>query len=235
MPHWPRPQSPSLDDGRTVRARVLGPVWVTFGVAAALVAAVVGAGVLVQLVALPTPPRAALVALRAATHLERHRLVDSTFTLGDSTVHGRCVQDWFSIDGHRRRGAALRLDDGFVLLAVPPHTLVSSGGTAAQRAASPLVLMELGGCPRVLARRLETLAQQRRGLMLRGGRLLFSLKGTRVALTLAPSTGIPLRVSVASPAVRGSGRIRFIRMTPALRRRLSGGFSSVSGRKPPLR
>jgi len=228
MPHKPRPQSPSPDDGRTVRARVLGPEWVTFGVAAAVVVAVVGAGILVQRVALPTPPQAALLALRAATHLERHRLVDSTFTLGGSTVHGRCVQDWFSVGGHRRRGAALRLDNGFVLLAVPPHTLVSSGGTAAERAASPLVLMELGGCPRVLARRLETLAQQRRGLTLRGGRLYFSLKGTRVALTLAPSTGAPLRVSVTSPAVRGSGRIRFIRMTPGLRKQLAGGFSSRS-------
>jgi len=196
-------------------------VWVTVGVAAAVVVAVVGAGFLVQRIALPTPPRASLVALRAATHLERHRLVDSTFTLGGSTVHGRCVQDWFSIGGHRRRGAALRLDDGFVLLAVPPHTLSSSGGTAVQRAASPLVLMELGGCPRVLARRLETLAQQRRGLTLRGSRLFFSLKGTRVALTLAPSTGAPLGVSVASPGVRESGRIRFIRMTPGLRQRLS--------------
>jgi hypothetical protein len=216
-------------------SRVLGPVWVTAGVAAGVVGAVVGAGFLVQRVVLPEPPHTSLVALRAATHLQRHRLVDSTFTLAGSTVHSRCVQDWFNVGGHRRRGAVLRLDSGFVLLAVPPHTLVSSGGTAAQRAAPPLVLMELGGCPRVLARRLETLAQQRRGLTLRDDRLSFSLKGTRVALTLAPSTGAPLGVSVASSGVRESGRIRFIRMTPGLRQRLSGGFLSVSGRKPPLR
>jgi hypothetical protein len=207
---------------------------VTFGVAAGVVAAVIGAGVLVQRVALPTPPQAALAAVRAATQLQRHRLVDSTFTVGESTVHGRCAQDWFSIGGRRRRGAVLRLDNGFVLLAVPPHTLVSSGGTAAQRAMPPLVLMELGGCPRMLARRLETLAQLRRGLELSNGRLLFTLEGTRVALTLAPSTGAPLRVEVASPAVRGTGRIRFIRMTPRLRRQLSGGFSAVSGRQPSL-
>jgi hypothetical protein len=212
----------------------LRPGWVTAGVAVAVVGAVLGAGFLVQRVALPAPPHTSLVALRAATHLERHRLVDSTFTLAGSTVHSRCVQDWFSVGGHRRRGAVLRLDSGFVLLAVPPHTLVSSGGTAAERAASPLVLMELGGCPRVLARRLETLAQQRRGLTLRDGRLSFSLKGTRVALTLAPSTGAPLRVSVASAGARESGRIRFIRMTPRLRQRLSGGFLSVSGRKPSM-
>jgi hypothetical protein len=216
-------------------ARVPGPGWVTFGVAAAVAGAVLGAGVLVQRVALRTPPPAARAALQAATQLERHRLVDSTFTVGGASVHGRCVQDWFSIGGRRRRGAALRLDSGFVLLAVPPHTLVSSGGTAAQQAMSPLVLMELGGCPRVLARRLETLAQQRRGLTLRDDRLLFTLKGTRIALTLAHSTGVPLRVEVASPAARGAGRIHFIRMTPRLRRQLSGGFLALSGRKPSLK
>ena len=218
-----------------MRARVLDPGWVTFGVAAGVVAAVIGAGVLVQRVALPTPPPAALAALQAATQLQRHRLVDSTFTVGGSTVHGRCVQDWFSIGGRRRRGAALHLDGGFVLLAVPPHTLVSSGGTAAQRALSPLVLMELAGCPRVLARRLEALAQQRRGLTLSNGRLLFTLKGTRIALTLAPSTGAPLRVEVSSPAARGTGRIRFIRLTPRLRQQLTGGFLAVSGRNPSAR
>jgi hypothetical protein len=208
---------------------------VTFGVAAAVVGAVLGGGLLAQEASLPTPPSVSLVALRAATHLERHRLVDSRFSLGGSTVHGRCVQDWFRIAGRRRRGAALRLDGGFVLLAVPPHTLISSGGTAEQRAASPLVLMELGGCPHLLARRLETLAQRRRGLTMRGGRLLFSLKGTRVALTLAPATGAPLAISVVTPQARGTGRIRFIRMTPKLRRQISRGFLAVSGGKPTLR
>jgi hypothetical protein len=218
-----------------MRARVLDPGWVSFAVVAVVVGAVLGAGVLVQRVALRTPTPAALAALRAATQLQRHRLVESTFTVGGTSVHGRCVQDWFSVGGRRRRGAALRLDNGFVLLAVPPHTLVSSGGTAAQQAMSPLVLMELGGCPRVLARRLETLAQQRRGLTLRDDRLVFTLKGTRIALTLARATGAPLRVEVASPAARGSGRIHFIRMTARLRQQLSGGFLAVSGRKPSLR
>jgi hypothetical protein len=208
---------------------------VTFAVAAALVGAVLGAGMLVQEASLPAPPPAALAAVRAATHLERHRLVDSTFSLGGSSMHGRCVQDWFSVDGRRRRGAVLRLADGFVLLAVPPHTLVARGGTSAQRAVSPLVLMELGGCPHLLARRLETVAQQRRGLTMRGGRLLFSLEGTRLALTLAPSTGVPLRISVVTRHMHGTGRIRFIRMTPRLRQQLSGGFLTVSGRKPSLR
>ena len=206
----------------------------TFAVAAALVGAVIGAGMLVQEASLPAAPPVALAAVRAAIHLERHRLVDSTFSLGGSSVHGRCVQDWFGVGGRRRRGTVLRLDSGFVLLAVPPHTLVAQGGTSAQRAASPLVLMELGGCPHLLARRLETLAQERRGLTMRDGRLLFSLKGTRVALTLAPSTGVPLAISVVTRHVRGTGRIRFIRMTPKLRRQLSGRLLAVSGGQPAL-
>jgi hypothetical protein len=218
-----------------MRTRPLGPGVVTLAVAAAVVGVVLGAGVLVQEVSFPTPPPVAVAALRAATHLERHRLVDSTFSLGGTAVHSRCVQDWFGIGGRRKPGVVLRLDGGFVLLAVPPHTLVAAGGTAAQRAVSPLVLMELGGCPHMLARRLETLAQQRRGLTMRDGRLYFSLKGTRVALTLAPSTGAPLRISVVTPRVRGTGRIRFIRMTPTLRRQLSGGLLAVAGEDQSLR
>jgi len=205
--------------------RVLGPGWVTVGVAAAVAAAVLGTGFVVQRVALRTPSPAMLAALRAATWFERYRLVDSTITLDGRVVHGRCLQDWIDAGGRRRRGAVLRLDDGYVLLAVPPHTLSSSGGSQHTRASSPLVLMELAGCPRVLARRMQTLVQERRGLTYAHGRLGFALKGTRVALTVERGTGRPVAVSLTASTQRGQSRIRFTRVTTRLRQLLG-----VSGR-----
>jgi hypothetical protein len=199
---------------------------VTLGTAAVIVCAVLGTGFLVQRTTLRAPSQATLAAIRSATWLERYRLVDSTITLdGGRVLHGRCLQDWVVEAGRRRRGAVLRLDDGYVLLAVPPHTLSATGGAPATQATSPLVLMELAGCPRVLARRLQTLAQERHGLTLSGGRLSFALKGTRVTLALAPRTGAPTAVALVAATARGHSRIRFTPVTTRLRQLLG-----VSGR-----
>ncbi len=150
----------------------------TLGVALSVAVAALAAGLLVQRVALSEPDSATFSALRAATWLSRYRLVDSTFSVnGGPTVHGQCLQDWFVVAGRRRRGAVLRLDNGVDVLDVPPHTLTVSGGTAADRAVAPLVLLELGGCTRFLERRVETLAQQRRGLTLSGGSLGIRAEG----------------------------------------------------------
>lgn len=201
--------------------RFLGPGWVTLGVAGAVVAVVLGAGFLVQRAALRSPSAATLAALRAGVWLERYRLVDSTITLdGGRVVHGRCLQDWIEAEGRRRRGAVLRLDDGYVLLAVPPHTLNATGGPPATKATSPLVLMELAGCPRVLARRLQTLAQQRRGLTLTGTTLGFRLKGTRVRLTL-DSSNRPTAIRVAASGPEGAATFHYATVTPVVRRQLS--------------
>ena len=200
--------------------------WVTVGTAAVVVAAVLGLGFVVQRTTLRTPSQATLAAVRSAAWLERYRLVDSTITLDTGRVlHGRCLQDWVVEAGRRRRGAVLRLDDGYVLLAVPPHTLSATGGTAATQAMSPLVLMELAGCPRVLARRLQTLAQERRGLRLANDRLSFDLKGTSLTLTLGSRTGAPEGIALVAPTARGTSRIRFTPVTTRLRQLLG-----VSGR-----
>lgn len=197
----------------------------TLGVALSVAAVALGAGLLVQRVALSEPDSATFSALRAATWLSRYRLVDSTFSVnGGPTVHGRCLQDWFVVAGRRRRGAVLRLDDGLVVLDIPPHTLTVSGGTAAERAVPPLVLLELGGCPRFLQRRIATLAQQRRGLTLSNGTLGFALKGTHAALALDAKTALPTGMTVSSRHAGGTSRIRFERVTPQLRRRFSRGL-----------
>jgi hypothetical protein len=201
--------------------RLLGPGWVTLGTAASVVAVVVGTGFLVQRTALRSPSPATIAAVRAGVWLERYRLVDSTITLdGGRVVHGRCLQDWVVAAGRRRRGAILRLDDGYVLLAAPPHTLSATGGSAETQATSPLVLMELAGCPRVLARRVQTLAQERRGLTYAHDRLGFTLKGTHVTLELAPHTGAPVGVELVAATERGVSRIRFAPLTTGLRSQL---------------
>ena len=193
----------------------------TLGTAAVVVAAVLGLSFVVQKATLHAPSQATLAAIRSATWLERYRLVDSTITLDNGRVmHGRCLQDWIVEGGRRRRGAVLRLDGGYVLLAVPPHTLSATGGSAATQAMSPLVLMELAGCPRVLARRLQTLAQERRGLRLANDQLSFGLKGTRLTLMLAPRTGAPTGVKLVAPTARGASRIRFTPVTTQLRQLL---------------
>jgi hypothetical protein len=197
------------------------PNWTTVGMAGAVVVAVVGAGFLLQRVALKEPPHASDAALRAAAWLERYRLVDSTFSIGGGpTVHGQCLQDWIVTGGDRRRGAVLRLDDGVTVLAVPPHTLTVSGGTAAERAVSPLVLLELGGCPRVLARRVQTLAQQRSGLALQHGSLVFDLKATHVTMALDPRSGIPTGLRIGTRSISGTSQIRFARVTTRIRSQL---------------
>ncbi|HLX21222.1 MAG TPA: hypothetical protein VKR23_13820 [Gaiellaceae bacterium] len=201
--------------------------WITAGVAATVVAAVLGAGFVVQRSVLPMPKEESLVALRAATWLQRHRLVESSFTVnGGATVTSSCLQDWFVVDGKRSRGALLRADDGYVLFAVPPHTLLARGAQGVE-SSSPLVLLELAGCPRVLVRRLDTLAQERQGLTLANGRLGFVLKGTHITLTLDTSSGAPTAVAVTSAKASGRARIRFVSLTPAVQRKLSTGLSGL--------
>lgn len=196
----------------------------TLGVAASVVALVLGGGFVLQRVALRTPPPASEKALHAAQWLQRYRYVSSTFALGGRTVHGECLQDWFQAEGARRRGAVLRLDDGFTLVDIPPHTLEARGGTAAARAAPPLVLLELAGCPRLLARRLDTLAMGREGLVQSGDAVVFSLKGTRLRVGLQPRSDLPVSVGVVGGGLRIASRIRFAPMTTAMRRRLTRGI-----------
>lgn len=199
---------------------------VTLAAAGVVAAAVLGAGLLVQRAALPPPAPARLAALHAGIWLERYRLVDSTITLDDGrVVHGRCLQDWFESGGRRRRGAILHLDDGYRLLAVPPHVLEATGGPPATQATSPLVLMELAGCPRVLARRLQTLAQQTHGLTFDNDRLSFRLKATHVTLTLDPRSHAPVAVALVARGIGGVSELRFTPVTTRLRELLG-----VSGR-----
>jgi hypothetical protein len=195
---------------------------VTSGVAISVAAAALAAGFLVQRAALSEPSSATFDALRTATWMSRYRLVSSTFSVnGGPTMHGQCLQDWFAPGGQRRRGAVLRLDDGLVVFAVQPHTLVVTGGTAVEHSIQPLVLLELGGCTRVLQRRIETLVQRRRGITVSGGRLSFVLKGTRVTVSV-DAAKVPVGIAVASRRASGSSRIRFERVSPQVRRRLSG-------------
>jgi len=202
---------------------------VTSGAAIAVVVTALVGGFLLQRVALSEPGGPTFTAVRVGDWFGRYRLVDSTISVdGRPSVHGRCLQDWFAVDGSRRRGAVLRLDDGLVVLDIPPHTLVARGGTAADRAVPPLVLLELAGCPRFLERRIETLAQQRADLGGSQDVLRFTLKGTRVSMALDPASSLPMGVTVASRSARGTSEIRFRRLTPQIRRRFRAGNLGTS-------
>jgi hypothetical protein len=193
---------------------------VTAAAAAAVVATLVGGAFALQASALRAPSASSLTALRAATWLHRYRLVDSVFRVdGGRPRHATCVQTWFHEQGGNHVGAVMRLDDGFVLLAVPPHTLASRGGTPAERSASPLALLELAGCPRVLARSLETAARDR-AVRLGRTRLRLVVGGTRLTITLEAASGRPVALAVSGPRIRGSSRIRYRQLEPGVLRRL---------------
>jgi hypothetical protein len=186
----------------------------------------VGAYVLENQV-LPRPARGSLVALRASAWLASHRLSESVIQIGGRRpVHSRCASAWFQA-GHdeRARGSLVLLADGFSVLAVPPHTLVTGGGTRRDRTVSSLVDLELAGCTHFLARRLEAAAQH--GHILAFGRadsatgdVLWTLRlpidGTRLTLYLKPHSDRLLALSVTTHRYQGESHIRFAPLSAGL-------------------
>ena len=199
--------------------------------AACSLAAAVSSGVLaltfsIENAALPGPAASSLVALRAAEWLARHRLTDSIIWIADRPAIGaRCASAWFEGRGHRRDlGSLVRFSDGFTLLALAPHTLARGGGLAIDRSISPLVDLELAGCSRFLARRLEADAQRRGVLHLRrtitpGGTVLWALRlpidHTTLTLDLTARSYRPVALSVSTPRIRGRSSFRFATLSTA--------------------
>ncbi|HZC30129.1 MAG TPA: hypothetical protein VE261_01335 [Gaiellaceae bacterium] len=196
---------------------------VTLAGAIGVVVVLASAAFALQALALRPPPAGSFVGLRAAKWIERYRLVSSTIALDTSTrpVHATCVQQWFSEGRHRRLGAVMRLDDGFVLVDIPPHTLVATDGTAADHRAAPLALLELAGCPHLLARALENLSSALQVQETNGGRAVrLRYHGTQLVVRLDAGSGKPVGIAVTSRRTSGTGRFRYFRLTPTLLRRL---------------
>ena len=199
----------------------------TAAVAAAVAGSAFAVALLLQAAVLPRPPRGTAAALRAETWFEHHHLVESSIRFDHRITRGRCADAWFRARGRRpARGTILRLADGFTLLVVPPHRIETANGTTEDRAVSPLVALELGGCSKLLARFLQADAQNRRVLglrrELRRGSLVLALTipvdATRLTLYLAPKNYRPVALDVTARGLRGRSEIRFTPLTtPVLR------------------
>ena len=203
---------------------------VTVAATAAVTASCFGGAFLVQAALLPRPVRGTTAALRAATWFSGHRLVESSVRIGRYETHGRCANSWFHVPGRPPApGTVFRRGDGFTLLVVPPHQVETAGGTSSDRALSPLVDLELGGCSQLLARSLEADARNGRILGLRRKSIRGSvalaltvpIDATRLTLYLDPQNyrAVSL-VVVTSRDVRGVSRIHFARLTTSVLRML---------------
>jgi hypothetical protein len=175
------------------------------------------------------PLRGTSAALDATAWFSRHRLVESTVQLGGRALRTRCAESRFHVGGRYAPGTVLRRADGFTLLVVPPHLVEMAGGTTVDRAASPVVDLELSGCSQLLARSLQADAQNRRILgfgreIVRGAAVLaltVPIDATRLTLYLDPRDYRPLALAtITSRGVRGTSRIRFGRLTTIALRRI---------------
>jgi hypothetical protein len=207
---------------------------VTCGTACAVIGSVLGIAWGAQAAGLEKPTRGERVAARSVAWLLRYRLVESTLHVnGSRAVNGSCLQGWIGKRGHLRRGTVLALDNGLTIVHAQPPIRVL-GATRREPATLPLVQLELGGCPRVLAPRIGAALQS--GTPLRvvnrsvGGRpaLAFTVHEGRTTMTvfLQDGTYRPVAVEARSSRFHGRSRIRLVRATP---RRLQAVLQGAAG------
>ncbi|HVA30793.1 MAG TPA: hypothetical protein VMU58_05955 [Gaiellaceae bacterium] len=198
----------------------------TLLVAAAVGAAVLGAGWAVQAAALPAPERADLVAAHAASWLSRYRFVVSAFAVGgEPAVHAQCLQGWFSPDGRAKRpGMVLHFGRHAAVVALagrPLDVLAVPGGEHARLAA---VQLALAGCPHLVSREIVAALDSQRGI--RSERATVAdhpaialdvpVEHGRMQVYVTPRTYRPIAISLDLSRFSGRGRIRLTPLTPAL-------------------
>lgn len=205
---------------------MMRPFLASLPAALAMGAMVFGAGWAVQAAVLPAPQRAAVIAARAAAWLDRYRLVDSTFSIGNgSPVHATCAQTWFpTASGGSDRGTLLRLGSGFTVITDLPHDLDVLGRQHREPPWLTRAQLQLAGCPRLLADNIVVAAQSLGRVSVSLGRamgqrafLLHVLaRNRRLIVYLAQRTGKPIGVSITDRGWHGHSVIRLARATPPL-------------------
>ena len=166
---------------------------------------------------------------RAVSWLLRYRLVDSRFRIGDGPpVRGECLQAWIPAPHHagENRGTVLALDTGRTLV-VSPESVRLLGPGPPEPKTLPLVQLDLGGCPRMLAPRLAAILQTKHIHVERAfaaGHPALAIqvqtKRTRLIVYVTPRTFKPFAVALDSRRYRAHSRIRLTRLTPARLERL---------------
>jgi hypothetical protein len=190
---------------------------------------------------LQQPAHGELAAATAGRWLVRYRRATSETELAGRRVsYGDCVEGWRPGPGGgtRERATAVKLSDGEQLLVQGSRISTLRGrvrGTAARRA-----LVELAGCPRVLAAAIDAVLLAHRPIHERlesteHGRLLelsLPTRPTRIVLLVRPGTQRPVAVEVSGDGIRGQSEFVLTPLTPAVSRRFRPLFASPSSRRP---
>lgn len=187
------------------------------GVAALVAAGVAASGFAIQWAALPSAGKGDVVAARASLWLGRYRETASVLEIDGRRLHGVCYHGW--IVGRRdrkHRGTLLRLSDGVVVRALPPHTLLFTGIEPKR----PVALLYAAGCTKLLSDHLATLAEfsghrrARRAVL--AGVPVYAVDFPHLTLYVDRTSGKPVGLN----AFDIKGRFRFVRVTSTAGRTL---------------
>jgi len=184
-------------------------------VAVLVVAIVLAASFALEAAGLPPVAPGNLAAAKAAAWLREYRYATSELELAGRTARGSCFHGWFGGKLHDDRGTILELGTGTVAVTAR-HRVIASVLPASLR---PLDALLLAGCTKVLGSRLDTLAIDttvRVHRMELWRRRVAALAFPGLTLIVAPTTDEPVGVELAGLR----SRIRLVRLTPALERRL---------------
>jgi hypothetical protein len=201
---------------------------VTVLVAAAVGAAVLGAGWTVQAAALPAPDRADLIAARAAAWLSGYRFVESVFAVGGRrAVRARCLESWVpATGGGLQRGTVLHFGRTGTIVLPEQGVLQVLGIAHREPSALTVAQLELAGCPRRLSHMLEVYTQSIPDLHIKRVTVAdrpaigfaLPLGSGRMEIYVTPRTYRPIALALTAGPYTGHSLIRLTQLTPALLR-----------------
>jgi hypothetical protein len=205
---------------------------VTLLVAAAVGAAVLGAGWTVQAAVLPAPDRADLIVARAAKWLSGYRFVESVFAVGGHrAVRARCLQTWVPAKrGGSRRGTVLHFGRTGTIVAPEGGALQVLGVAHGEPWPLAAAQLELAGCPRLLSHVIEAYTQSLPDIRVKRITVAdrpaigfgLPLESGRMEIYVTPRTYRPIALSLTAGRHSGHSLIRLTQLTPALLRAFVG-------------